>query len=217
MTKFAAVLGALLALSAPVAGQDAKTKYSVKGDQFEACECEAVCPCIFQKDATMDQCRALVVWKVAEGSYGATDLKGLTFAASVTKSGKNMEKVMGKWEGVIFVPDTATEEQKKGLAGVITAEMGPAFAKVDVRSVAIQAKFGGDHYELSMGKTATMKISAIKNASGKVTVIENAPSPLALPKMHCAKSDVFTYDDGASKWDFSGRNAFYGAFEMKSK
>ena len=36
------------------------TKYSIKGDELEGCECTSVCPCIFSADATADQCRGIV-------------------------------------------------------------------------------------------------------------------------------------------------------------
>ena len=32
-----------------------------------------------------------------------------------------------------------------------------------------------------------------------------------------AVSETNTYDDGMSKWDFKGRNAFYTELELKSK
>lgn len=33
-----------------------------------------------------------------------------------------------------------------------------------------------------MGRIATLRASALKGANGKVPVIQNAPSPLAMPK-----------------------------------
>jgi hypothetical protein len=38
-----------------------------------------------------------------------------------------------------------------------------------------------------------------------------------IPKLWCAKAPVHTYDDGTNKWDFSGKNAYYGPFEYKSE
>ena len=53
-------------------------------------------------------------------------------------------------------------------------------------------------------------------ADGKVPAIENPPFAI-IPKLYCAKADVHTYDDGATKWDFSGRNAFYGPYEYQGR
>ena len=51
---------------------------------------------------------------------------------------------------------------------------------------------------------------------GKVPAIESPPFAI-IPKLYCAKADVHTFDDGATKWDFSGRNAFYGPYEYSGR
>lgn len=211
---------ALVAIQKPAAHEKPvsdHTPYRIRGEQVEACECEVYCPCVFQKDATLDQCRGVIAWRIAEGTYGKTDLKGLQFAAALTKSGKNLEKVLGHWEGVAYVSDKATDDQKKAVQAILESEFGPAFGKLEVKtsSIAIQGEPG--HYDVSIGKIATVQVSALKGANGQVPVIENAPSPIVLPKLYCARADVHTYDDGTSKWDFAGHNAFYGPFEFKKE
>ena len=191
--------------------------YLVRGHQFEGCECESICPCIFSKDTSHGDCRALLVMSVTEGWHGGVDLAGVNFVACITKSGANMEKTMGKWIGALYVSDKATEAQKSAVTEVMKAELGPAFEKLEVKSVPIEIKRQGDRHELALGKIATLKINGIKGAGGQVMSVENAPSPLAAPKEFCSLSEVNTYDDGVTKWDFKGRNAFYADFEMKSK
>jgi hypothetical protein len=192
-------------------------EYLVRGEHIEGCECESVCPCVFTNDTTYGDCRGVITWTVDEGHYGKTDLKGLVFAASLVKSGKNIEKAMGTWEGVIFVPAKGTDEQRTAIVEILKAELGAAFAKIEVRTEAIDVKTEGDAREVTIGKVAHLKIAPIKNKDGKPLMIENAPSPLALPKMTCCKAEVNTYDDGKAKWEFKGRNGFFGASEMKSK
>jgi hypothetical protein len=191
--------------------------YQLKGMSFEGCECESVCPCVFQNDASYNDCRGILAWKVDEGSYGKTDLKGLVFAVALTKSGKNMEQVLGKWEGVVYLSDQSTDEQKKAVTEVLKAELGADFGKLEIKTAPLTVKCEGERHSIEIGQVGTLRIVTIKGASGKVPVIENAPFPGALPRLHCAKAEVNTYDDGTSKWDFAGRNGFYGAFEMKSK
>lgn len=204
---------ALLALG--LVPQD-PVKYSFKGDEFEACSCDIYCPCVWEKDATFEQCRALFGFSVSEGSYGRVDLKGVTFVIAVTKTGKNIVKEMGKWEGVIYVSDNANEGQKKAVVDFLSGKWGKAFAKIDVKSVLMTVKLSEETKELTMGKVAKLKISALKGGNGKVPVIENPPFAL-ISKLYCAKSDVHTYDDGTNNWDFSGKNAYYGPFEYKSE
>jgi hypothetical protein len=91
------------------------------------------------------------------------------------------------------------------------------FGKLAIKTASLTVKCEGERHSIAIGQVGTLRIIAMKGASGKVPVIENAPFPGALPRLHCAKAEVHTYDDGESKWDFAGRNGFYGAFEMKSK
>jgi hypothetical protein len=191
--------------------------YHVRVHQFEGCECDSVCPCVFSKDTTRGDCRGLFVWTVREGRSGGVDLAGVKLAAALTKSGANMEKAMGQWTGIIYVGDKATEAQKNAIVDVMKAEMGPAFAKVEVKTAAIDIKHQDDSHEVTVGKVGSLKIKGIKGANGQVMILENPPSPIAPPKLWCATSEVNTYDDGMTKWDFKGRNAFYTDVELKSK
>jgi hypothetical protein len=201
----------------PLSPQDKKAAaYSFKGEEFEACSCDVYCPCVWEKDATFEQCRSLLVWNVSEGKYGDTDLKGVTFVVALTKSGKNIVKEMGKWEGVIYVDSKATEEQKKAAVAFLSGKWGKAFAKIDVKSEPMEIKIESEKKSLTIGKIAKLEITALKGGNGKVPTIENPPFSL-IPKIWCAKADVHTYDDGTNKWDFSGKNAYYGPFEYKSE
>src|SRR5204863_9556946 len=98
------------------------------------CECDSVCPCVFAHDVSFADCRGIMAWHVAEGRYGATDLAGVNFAVFLLKSGKNVVKTMGKWEGMIYVSSNATPDQKAAVVDFLSTNWGKAFAKIDVRS-----------------------------------------------------------------------------------
>lgn len=205
------LLIAVLALLAP--GQE-KVEYSLKGEALEGCECESVCPCIWTKDATFAECRGTMGIAIREGTIGKTDVTGLAFAMTLTKTEKNMLHGFGRWHGALYLPEKASDEQRRALEAFFHARFGPAFAKVDVKTVPIEIKVEPEHRELKVGTLATVRITAVRTPQGKVTVIENPPFAL-YPKLHVAKADVNTYNDG-STWDFSGHNAFYGPFEFSS-
>ena len=154
---------------------------------------------------------------VKEGKYGNTNLSGVNFAAAITKSGKNMEKSMGTLEGVLFLPASATDDQRKAIEAILRGEMGAMFAKLEVKTVPIQITGMVGHQEMTVGTIGHLKVAALKGKDGKVPTIVNAPSPIALPVEYCATSEIDTYQDGATSWDFAGHNSFYGPFEMKSK
>jgi|GEM_PF-2736510 len=221
-THFRSVLlGAVLVFSGTTVASAKDTtpgsKYEIKGNELEGCECTSVCPCIWSADATADQCRNLLGWEIIEGHYGSTKLDGLEFAASLIKSGKNIDKSMGSWEGVLYVPESATKEQQEAIQAVMKSEMGGAFAKLDVKQAPIKITGDSGNQELIVGSVGHLKLAARKDSHGKVMQIMNAPSPMALPVENCAIAEINTYNDAGTRWDFAGHNAFYGAFEMKSK
>src|SRR4029077_3652277 len=119
---------ALSLLSLAAAPQE-KAEYSFKGEAMEACECESVCPCIWTKDTTFGNCRATVAFNVAEGSYGKADLKGVAFVLTLTQTTANMAKGMGKWEGKVYVSESASPEQRKAVESFFRGKWGGAFAK----------------------------------------------------------------------------------------
>ena len=208
------LLGCATPAAKPAEGGKA---YQAHIHQFEGCECNSICPCIFSKDTSHGDCRGIMVWSISEGHSHGVDLAGVTLAAALTKSGVNMEKAMGQWTGIVYVSEKASEAQKNAVVDMMKGEMGPAFAKVEVKSAAIEIKRQDDLHEVTVGKLGTLKIKGIKGATGQVMTIENPPSPIAPPKVWCATSEINLYDDGTTKWDFKGRNAFYTDMVMQSK
>jgi len=125
-TRFilAAGAAALLACSGTRASgaQDKLVDYVIRGEEAEACECDSVCPCVWTKDVTFQECRSVLVWKVEQGSRGAVDLSGTAFAVALTRSGKNIVQAMGKWEGTIYTDERATEEQKNAIVAILSGK-----------------------------------------------------------------------------------------------
>jgi hypothetical protein len=202
---------------APSMVQDGTREYRISGEHVEGCECRSVCPCVFEQDATGDECRAILAYRISEGSYGDVDLDGLVFAFSSTQMGKNIGKSAGRWEGVLYLPSSAREEQRRGLSEIFKREMGSLFAKLEEKVVDLKLTGEDGAYELTIGDVGRLKTRPILGANGKPTLVKNPPSPLALEKNYCAIAEVHTYDDAGNRWDFAGRNAFYGPFTMESK
>jgi len=195
----------------------AKSPYVLKGEQVEGCECASVCLCVFSNDVTFSDCRGTMVWHVNEGRYGGIDLGGVSFALALLKSGKNVVKTMGAWEGVIYVSATATAEQKDAVVDFLSSNWGKAFSKISVKSEPIDFKRDGEKYDVRIGKVAALKTSPLQGAGGKAPTITHASFSL-IPELHCATTVQNTYDDGAgTKWDFKDRNSFYGPFDYRGE
>lgn len=191
--------------------------FHVRGDQVEACECDSVCPCIFEKDVTYNQCQGWLAFAIREGSYEGTDLTGVTFAIALLKTERNLGKSLGKWEGKAWISDTASEAQRKGVTEVIRQSLGGAFAKLEFAGGKVTVTGAGDRWELAVGGVGEAKVAGIKGADGRVLAVHNSPSPIIMPVYNCALAESNTFTDGGVTWDFKGRNGGYGGFEFRSK
>lgn len=187
---------------------------AVRGTYLEGCECYSVCPCLWEQDATEDQCRAIMAWRISAGAYNGTSLAGTTFAVSLTKSAKNIGSALGNLEGTLYLPADASDTQREAIRALFAKELGPAFGKSSesVKKITMTGKDGTFAFEIA--GVAKLTTIPLKGAKGGIPSIDNPPSPLGLTKNYCAKSVVHTYDDGKSKWDFGGRNSFFGSFEI---
>jgi hypothetical protein len=186
----------------------------VVGDYVEGCECRSVCPCLWKEDATFDDCRAVMAWKVETGEYSGTPLGGVTFAAALTKSGKNVETVLGSLEGILYLPADATPAQRDAVRAMMSAQLGPAFAKLEERTAVVTFVTDGERRHVEIEGIAKLDTEPIYGATGAVASIDNPPSILGLPKNYLAIATTSRYDDGEQSWDFAGRNSFYGRFEI---
>lgn len=193
--------------------------FDIRGDQVEACECDSVCPCVFNKETTYDMCQGWLGLAIREGSYEGTDLAGVNAAIALLRTGKDLGKTMGTWEGAVWISDTASEAQRKGVTAIISSTLGGAFAKgkLTFKAAKIAISGTGDHWEMTVGGVGEMKITGIKGADGKVLAVHNSPSPIVMPEYNCCLADSDTFKDGGITWDYKGRNGGYGPFQFKSK
>jgi len=200
----------------PAHAASAPVEYAVNVHEFEGCECNSVCPCVFSSDTTFGDCRGITVFTF-EGRYGTTPLNDVSCALAFTSSGKNMEQTMGHWKGVLYTSERGTPAERKAIAGLLQVMMGNAFATLEPRTAPLRVRRQGDVHELSVGSIARLRIRGVKGPTGEITKVLNAPSPLAFPVMFCALADEDTYDDGTAAWSFVGRNGFFADFELSSR
>jgi hypothetical protein len=202
---------------APTTKTSVAVKYAVKIHEFEGCECNSVCPCVFSSNTTFGDCRNIVVFTITEGIYGTLRLKDLSFVLVQTWAGQNMEGTMGKWKGVLYTPDQGTPAEHEAITGLSPALIGNnTFATLEQRTAPIQVSRHGDIHELTVAAVAHLRIHGVKGPNGEIAKILNAPAPFAYPVMFCALADLHTYNDGKSSWSFKGKNGFYADFELSS-
>src|SRR5258707_11668225 len=102
----------------------AETKWSIRGEYMESCNCDYLCPCVYtnpQGPVTYDHCTAVLVFRIDEGRSATTRLDGLKFAL-VIRSGKVMAD--GNWIFGVVVDEAADAGQRQSLSAIAGGEAG---------------------------------------------------------------------------------------------
>jgi len=83
------------------------SKWQAKGDYFETCNCQTLCPCIFLSPPTEGTCSVLVGWHIESGQFGSASLDGLNVAAFFFTPGPMHE---GNWSAALYLDSRASAE-----------------------------------------------------------------------------------------------------------
>src|SRR5262249_40935624 len=102
----------------------ANTQWQIRGEYFEACSCDSVCPCPTSGLAarpTKGHCDAGLVFSIERGQYGGTRLDGLSFAILLHTPGPMIE---GNWTVGVILDERASTEQREALTGIASGQAG---------------------------------------------------------------------------------------------
>jgi hypothetical protein len=193
--------------------------WSLAGDYFEACNCEAACPCVFLSPPTEGECTALVAWHIEKGNDGDVRLDGLNAAFAVHAPG-NMSS--GSWQVAVYLDDKADEVQTASLTRIFGGQAGgfPGIVAstfvgdlLGVTSAAIDYQKNGKSHSLSIeGVGATEVIDLEGQGGGDIIVTGH---PLAIAPGHPAvvsRSEHMSYKDHGKNWSLSGRSGLSSPF-----
>lgn len=97
------------------------TQWKMEAEQILSCNCDYGCPCNFNALPTHGNCEALVAYHVRKGSFGETQLDGITFAWGLWWP-KAIH--MGDGAGKLYVDKKATPEQVKAIEEIVSGKNG---------------------------------------------------------------------------------------------
>lgn len=192
--------------------------WSISGSYFEACNCEAACPCLFLSPPTTGECTAVVGWQVEAGNHEGTDLGGLNVALAVDSPG-HMAEV--PWRVVLYLDERASESQAAALGAIFSGAAGGHPARlashigevVGVASAAIEFEGDGASRTLRVGDVADVKVTAIAGAGDAQVTIENHPLCIAPGAVAvAARSDHLRFADHGYAWELSGKSGLFSPF-----
>ena len=198
------------------------TIWNIKGTYVEACDCEAVCPCIFFSPPTNGSCTVVIGWHIDQGLFDGTSLDGMN-AALLAHSPGNMKD--GDWKVALYVDERADEAQNQALMGIFSgqagghiANLGPLISEVlGAKPTAISFDASDGNFSLSVEGLGSAEAQMIEGQGGGAVTV--AGHPLAVSPGETAtvaRASKLELDDYGYKLDISGKAAMFAPFSYSS-
>ncbi|HYB90624.1 MAG TPA: DUF1326 domain-containing protein [Candidatus Binataceae bacterium] len=193
-------------------------KWHAKGDYFETCNCQTLCPCIFMSPPTEGNCTVLVGWHIESGKFGDASLDGLNVAALFHTPGPMHH---GNWSAALYIDSRASAQQSDALTQIFTGQAGgvpggirPLITKMlGVKTAEIAYHATGRTRHMTIRDVGESEIEALQGADGGNVTISN--HPLGISPGHpsvVSRSKQLKFRDHGYSLDLSGRTGQFSPF-----
>ena len=194
------------------------SKWHAKGDYFETCNCQTLCPCIFLSPPTEGNCTVLVGWHIESGKFADVALDRLNVAALFYSPGPMPQ---GNWSAALYLDSRASAPQSDALAKIFSGQAGgapaalvPLIGKVlGVKSAEIAFHVSGKTRRMTIQGVGESEIEAIQGAGGADVTISN--HPLGIAPGHpsvVSRSKQLKFRDHGFTIDLSGKSGQFSPF-----
>ena len=201
----------------------AATRWNLQGDYFENCNCDFLCPCLFDPSGplaalpTEGYCDVMLAVHIDRGSYGSVSLDGLNAVIAAHAEGS---MGAGGWKVGLYLDEKATEPQRSALGAILSGnEGGPmaAFAPLigeilGMKYVPISFNKDGRRRSVEIPGLVNMSVAGIPSMKPDAEVWVDAGHPFSPDRLALATGEqgsVLT--DYGMKWDNSGKNGHYAS------
>ena len=194
--------------------------WSLKGDYFENCNCEILCPCIVRGGPavpTEGHCDVAFAFHIQEGDYQGVALDDLNFIVVAYTPGIMGD---GDWTLANYVDERADQFQRAALSRILSGEIGgPSERWMRLTSNYLGIRYCPITYTID-GHRRSVQIPGIIdfNVQGLVVGhreeamrLENTGHPVS-SSLALAEGTASTYTDHGMTWDNTGKNGHYSTF-----
>lgn len=201
------------------------SKWYMKADYVEACNCDHGCPCNFNGFPTYGFCRALVLYAIKSGSnYGNTKLDGIDviLAASWPKAIHE-----GNGTAQLYISKDTTKEQRDAILKIFSGQakgegpfavFAPTFKYIlEPQFVDIRKNIDGKKSSFSVPSIMDVQVETFKNP----VTGEEQDTQIHLPKGfiwklgHAAKSKLMKISTPNFNFEDSGQSVIVSEVEYK--
>jgi hypothetical protein len=198
--------------------------WRVAGSYFEACNCDAICPCRRQGGqkltfgSTYGVCDFALSWRIINGHAGDLDLSGL----SVVLAGSYRDDEEGKpWRVCLYVDEQATSAQHLTLSKIFLGQAGGTprrnfAAAIDEVYAVRPAKIDLEHQRRQWFMRASdyVSVRASEPVSSDLSVSCGIPGHDHPGEE--VRAELMRVDDPPLKWEVKGRCGFTTDFDYVS-
>ena len=197
------------------------SRWRLRGEYFESCNCEILCPCIVRGAGvapTEGHCDVALAFHIRQGDLDGVALDGLNFIAVNYTPGPMAD---GGWTAALYVDERADAAQRQALESILSGDMGgPA-----ERWQAMTAHFMGIAYVpidfRVEGKVHSVTVPGIMDFSVEPIQMPGRDDAMLLANTgHPVNRDLYLargvrgeYTGHGMVWDNTGKNGHYAAFE----
>ena len=192
--------------------------WQLSGRFHEFCNCDLLCPCLFDVTARPDQgwCGSVLTFAVEQGASDGVALAGRTVAVAVNTPGTFAE---GNFTARLYVDDGADDPQQRALEQIFTGQQGgpweavaPAFAQwLPTKTVPITVQWG-DKPEIVIGDVGRLVSDPRVDPSGRPIQVDGVLAEFELgAPIQPARTIGSRFADSDLR-GFEGNSGFMGTF-----
>jgi hypothetical protein len=204
----------------------ALSPWRVAGSYFEACNCEAVCPCRriggsmgrTGGRSTYGVCEFALSWRIVDGHAGPIDLSRL---AAVMAGRYDDDEASSPWRVALYVDERGDAEQQRALTELFLGRLGGTvfnnFASAIGEVYAVRpARIELDHAEGSQ----SIQAGTFVTVHAAEPVEAGGPVSCGIPGHDRPGQELRTrrlrVEEPPLRWEMSGRCGFASDFDYRS-
>jgi hypothetical protein len=196
-------------------------QWRLKGDYFENCNCDVVCPCLVStappltSRPTQGACDVALAFHIDEGRYEETSLDGLNVVVVAHTPGRMSE---GDWALGAYIDERADEAQSEALGQIFSGGAGgpmSAFAplvgrQLGVKKLPIRFAIEGKTRSVEIPGVMSMSVAPLPTLHPDGEIWASIGHPIAPDKLALAVGgEGSTFADHGMRWNNSGKNGHY--------
>ena len=194
--------------------------WSMEGNFFENCSCDAICPCTWSNlghRATNDYCHFALAFQVERGDVDGVDVSGSSFVLVGSTPPMMMD---GNWKVGLIVDEGTSGEQTEAIAKVVQGQVGGVFAAlgplvgefVGLERRPIRIEVNGNEHRVFVGDVIDYTGARVVTPDGDSVQLTNIIAHPVGPTLGLAPVSQATNSPFGFTWSGSDLSGFANRF-----